>query len=204
MWSSERRARAGGNARVASGFAPAAEGAFAAGAACGPGAARLRPILAALAAFAVAASLAGCGFHLRGELAYPFSTVYINAPAGSPFAFELRRTLEGTGAHVTDTAAKAEVTLDIASVADDKQVLSLSGGGRAREYALTKRVSFALHDSTGHDWLPAGEITVRRSYSYNESEVLARESQEGKLLREMQTDAVQQLVRRLVAARKPA
>ena len=83
-------------------------------------------------------------------------------------------------------------------------MLSLSGGGRAREYLLTKRVTFALHDTSGKDWLPAGEIVIRRSYTFNESEVLAREAEETKLLKEMQSDAVQQIMRRLQSAKKPA
>ena len=78
-----------------------------------------------------------------------------------------------------------------------------SGGGRAREYELIKRVTFALHDTSGKDWLPAAEIVVRRSYTFNESEVLARESEEARLLKEMQTDVVRQVVRRLQAAKKP-
>jgi LPS-assembly lipoprotein len=68
------------------------------------------------------------------------------------------------------------VILDLPNVVDDKQVLSLSGGWRAREYLLTKRLTFALHDSNGRDWLPAGEIVIRRSFTFNESEVLAREA----------------------------
>ena len=95
------------------------------------------------------------------------------------------------------------MTLDISNVIDGKDVLSLSGGGRVREYALSKRVTVAVHDTDGRDWMPAAEIVVRRSYSFNESEVLAREAQEAKLYKEMQTDAVQQIVRRLQAAKKP-
>jgi LPS-assembly lipoprotein len=159
-----------------------------------------------LAAVAILSSLvAACGFHLRGDVAYPFSTLYINAPANMPFATELKRTLAGSSTlKLADSAAAAEVILDLPSVTDDKQVLSLSGGGRAREYALTKRLTFALHDTSGKDWLPAAEIVVRRSYTFNESEVLARESEEAKLFKEMQTDAVQQVIRRLQSAKKPA
>ena len=73
-----------------------------------------------------------------------------------------------------------------------------------REYLLIKRVPFRLHDTDGNEWLPPGEIVVRRTYTFNESEVLARDAQEQRLLTEMQTDAVQQLVRRLQAAKKPA
>lgn len=157
-----------------------------------------------LLAAVLAWGLAGCGFHLRGDVSYAFSTLFINAPAATPFTTDLRRALAGGNTTLVDTAAAAQVILDISGVTDDKQVLSLSGGGRAREYLLTKRVMFALHDASGRDWLPAAELVVRRTYTFNESEVLAREAQEAKLLKDMQTDTVQQIVRRLQAAQKPA
>jgi LPS-assembly lipoprotein len=158
-----------------------------------------------LVALALASGIAGCGFHLRGDVTYTFSTLYLNSPANVPFTSELKRALAGNGSMtLVDSAAAAQVVFDVSGVVDDKQVLSLSGGGRAREYLLTKRVTFALHDAAGKDWLPAGEIVIRRSYTFSESEVLAREAEEARLLRDMQTDAVQQVVRRLQTAKKPA
>jgi LPS-assembly lipoprotein len=157
-----------------------------------------------LVGLVVAGGSVGCGFHLRGNVDYAFSTLYVNSPATAPIAAELKRALEGRGTTLVSTAAAGQAILDLSGVVDDKQVLSLSGGGRVREYQLTKRVTFALHDANGRDWLPAAEILIRRSYSFNESEVLAREAQEARLLKEMQTDAVQQIVRRLQAAKKPA
>ena len=150
-------------------------------------------------------ALAACGFHLRGDVSYAFSTLYVNAPGAQPFALELKRTLDNSGAaRIVGSTAEAQAILDVTSIVDDKGVLSLSSGGRVREYLLTKRVSFNVHDAAGHDWLPASEVSIRRSYTFNESEVLARDAQEQRLLREMQTDAVQQIVRRLQAAKKPA
>jgi LPS-assembly lipoprotein len=64
-------------------------------------------------------------------------------------------------------------------------------------------VNFRLHDKDGLDWLPPAEITVRRAYTFNETEVLARDAEEQRLLREMQSDAIAQLIRRLQAAKKP-
>jgi LPS-assembly lipoprotein len=157
----------------------------------------------ALVAAAAALAVAGCGFHLRGNVAYAFTTLYVNAPPTLPITGELKRALEGGGTRLVETADAAQTILDLSGVADDKQVLSLSGGGRVREFQLTKRVTIALHDASGRDWLPAAEIVVRRAYTYNESEVLAREAQESRLLKEMQTDAVQQIVRRMQAARRP-
>ena len=148
--------------------------------------------------------LAGCGFHLRGDTAFPFSSIYVNAPSSPPMSAEITRTLSSSNAKVAQTATNAEVVLEVPVVVDDKDVLSLSSGGAVREYQLVKRVAFRLHDKDGLDWMPAGEIVVRRSYTFNETQVLARDLQEQRLLREMQTDAVQQLMRRLANAKKPA
>jgi len=156
-------------------------------------------------AAAMAIALAGCGFHLRGDATYTFHTIFVNGTGAPTLAAELRRALVATGSAKVATDAKdAQVILDIPVIADDKEVLTLSGAGSVREYLLIKRVQFRLHDSDGNEWLPPGEITLRRTYSFSESEVLARDTQEQRLLREMQTDAVQQIVRRLQAAKKPA
>jgi LPS-assembly lipoprotein len=151
----------------------------------------------------LACGLAACGFRLRGDVSYAFSSLYVNAPTATPLVTELKRTLAGGSLRLTDEANAAEVILDVANVADDKSVLSLSSGGRVREYLLVKRATVALHDANGRDWLPAGEIVVRRAFTFNESEVLAREAQETRLLREMQTDVVHQIMRRLRSATKP-
>jgi LPS-assembly lipoprotein len=154
---------------------------------------------------ALVATLAACGFQLRGTATYPFDSIFVNAPSSPPMSTELARSLaSASAAKVVDSAERAEVVLDVPVVTDDKDVLSLSSGGSVREYQLVKRVRFRLHDKNGLDWMPAGEIVVRRSYTFNETQVLARDLQEQRLLREMQTDAVQQIIRRMQTARKPA
>jgi len=160
-------------------------------------------------ALVVAASsvlLAACGFHLRGDASFPFSTVYVSVPMSQPMAVETRRALAAADAStkVVESAANAEVLLELPVVVDDKDVLSLSSGGSVREYQLVKRVQYRLSDKNGNQWIPPGEIVIRRAYTFNETQVLARDLQEQRLLREMQTDAVQQLLRRMQAARKPA
>jgi LPS-assembly lipoprotein len=161
--------------------------------------------VALVALCSVALFLGACGFHLRGEASYTFDTIYVNSTGAPTLAAELRRALAATGnARVVEDPKNAQVIVDFPVVSDDKEVLSISGGGSVREYLLIKRVQFRLHDADGNDWLPQAEIALRRSYTFSESEVLARNTQEQRLLREMQTDAVQQLVRRLQAAKKPA
>jgi LPS-assembly lipoprotein len=165
----------------------------------------LRTGARACAVVLCAVALGACGFHLRGDAAYPFKTIFVSAPSSPPLAAELTRAIAGgSGATIAESPAAAEVVLAVPFVTDDKDVLSLSSGGSVREYQIVKRVQFRLHDKEGNDWMPAGEIVVRRAYTFNETQVLARDLQEQRLLREMQTDAVQQIMRRLQAARRPA
>jgi LPS-assembly lipoprotein len=160
---------------------------------------RLGAVMVALA------TLASCGFHLRGQAAYHFTSIYVNTPGAPAFGVELKRALEGAGsARLEEDPTKAEVILDVPLIVDSKDVLSLSSAGRVQEFALEKRVQIRLHDAAGVDWLPPDEIIIRRTYLYDDSERLARSIEENRLVKEMQTDAVQQIVRRLQAARKPA
>jgi LPS-assembly lipoprotein len=158
-----------------------------------------------IATLALSIGLVACGFHLRGEAHYAFATLFLNSAPALPITTELKRSLEGIGsAQLVATAAGAEAVLEVNSVEDTKQILSLSGGGKVAEYLLTKRVLFRVHDNDGKDWLPTAEVLVRRSYTYSDTAALAKEAQEQRLWREMQTDSVQQIVRRLQAAKKPA
>lgn len=165
----------------------------------------MRSAAGRVAALGFSILLFACGFHLRGEAHYAFATLFLNSAPALPITTELKRSLEGIGsARLVAAAAGAEAVLEVNSVEDTKQILSLSGGGKVAEYLLTKRVLFRVHDNDGQDWLPTAEVLVRRSYTYSDTEVLAKEAQEQRLWREMQTDSVQQIVRRLQTAKKPA
>jgi LPS-assembly lipoprotein len=150
--------------------------------------------------------LAGCGFQLRGAASLPFETVYVQAPPTSQFATQLKRVVTwGSQTRVVERPADARVSLHILNEAREKQVLSLSGGGRVREYLLRYRISYRLTDNRNvEEYIGVSEIVLQRDFSYNDSEALAKEAEEALLFRDMQNDAVQQLVRRLQAARLTA
>jgi LPS-assembly lipoprotein len=154
---------------------------------------------------ALSGGLVACGFNLRGEASYAFETLYVNSPATAPITTDLKRSLEGAGsARLVGAASEAQAVLDINSVEDNKHILSLTQGGKVFEFLLTKRILFRVHDSEGNDWLPTSEIVIRRTYTYSDTEALAKTYEEQRLWRDMQADAVQQIVRRLQGAKKPA
>lgn len=166
-----------------------------------------RRSLRALVALTTAVAVPACGFRLRGSAAYNFRTLHLATANGSPFYTELRQGLASSGdLRVVATPAEAEAILELTppNPIDDKSILSLSGGGKVREYRLTKRIAFRVHDGKGGEWLPTNEIVIRREFSYDDTLALAKELEERSLLADMQSDAIRQLVRRLELARRPA
>jgi LPS-assembly lipoprotein len=152
--------------------------------------------------FAAALLLAACGFQLRGTARLPFETLYVEAAPTSPFAIQLKRVVQsGTTTRVTDRREEAQAILHVLGEWQEKQVLSLGGTGRVREFQLRYRVAFRLTDVQNREHIPASEIVLRRDYSFNDEQVLSKEQEEALLFRDMRTDAVQQLVRRLQAAK---
>lgn len=151
-------------------------------------------------------TLSACGFHLRGKAGYelPFQTLYLQASsAQSILAAQLKRSLEANDIVFTPTAATAPFTLQIVSEHMDKQILSLSGAGRVLEYRLQYRVSFRAYDAQQRDWMAPGEITLRRDFSYDDAQVLAKAKEESLLYQDMRNDAVQQILRRLSHVKEP-
>jgi LPS-assembly lipoprotein len=164
-----------------------------------------RRLLRTGAAAAFAAALAGCGFHIRGDTPLPFKSMAIAGAEGSSLVVELRRTLRGNArVALVDRPDQAEVTLYIISNTNDKSILTLSGGGRVREFQLSQKLVFRVANPAGAEWLPTSEINVRRDFSFNDSQALAKEGEERLLLADMQADVVQQLIRRLSLAKAPA
>ena len=85
----------------------------------------------------------------------------------------------------------------------DKQILSLSGAGRVREYRLQYRISLRAYDRKQQEWLAPEEITLQRDFSYDDTQVLAKQQEESLLYQNMRSDAVQQVLRRLNHVKAP-
>lgn len=152
---------------------------------------------------ALAVLVAGCGFQLRGTADLPFDTLFIPG-AGSGIGLDLKRNIvSGTRTRVVDDPKLAQAVLQFTEDVREKHILSLSGTGRVREYQLRQRVSFRVHDGKTSEYLPVSQIVLMRDFTYNDTDVLAKEAEEAQLYREMQYDMVQQILRRLSAATPP-
>jgi LPS-assembly lipoprotein len=148
--------------------------------------------------------LGGCGFKLRGSQSFVFTSIAVLPKPGGAVAQELRRSfgdaVQVLGADVP--VAQAQVVLDVLGEQREKTVVGVNASGQVREFQLRVRVKFRLGTPQGKELIAEDDILQQRDISYNESAALAKEAEEALLYRDMQTDIVQQILRRLAALKQ--
>lgn len=165
------------------------------------------PRIALNTAFALAllGLLGACGFHLRGAASLPLQTIFIeqtNAPTAAADVARAIRT--GTSTRVSEDRAAAQAILQLSGESTEKRILSLNEAGRVRAFELFYRLTFRLHDGKENDMLPQQQIELRREFTYNDQQILAKEAEESLLYANMRSDAIQQIIRRISAVKPQA
>ena len=157
-----------------------------------------RAALAGLTGLAVLA-LAGCGFELRREPALPFRSIVLTGFApDSPLADELRRSLSKK-VSVVDTPAQAEVVLQATADRRERSVVASTSAAQVREFQLRLKFDFRAQTPGGRELIAPASLLLSRDLSYSENFALAKAQEESDLYREMQTDVVLQVMRRLAS-----
>jgi LPS-assembly lipoprotein len=150
-----------------------------------------------LAGIILLSILTACGFHVRGSNNAPisFQSIYLE-PITSPLNIELKRYL-GNDVQFVESAKDAQIILEIINETRNRNVLSVNNQGRVREYTLMYSVKFKIKNNQNIELIPPSEINLQRNVSYDDTQALAKEREETFLYRDMQSDAVQQVARRL-------
>jgi LPS-assembly lipoprotein len=145
--------------------------------------------------------LPGCGFQLRGAQELRFRTVQLTGfKPYSPLEKELRRAINASKTTlVVDSGGEAQAILEAVSDRRERNVVATSSAGQVRQISLRVRFTFNLRTPSDRELIGPTELLLGRDISYNESEALAKEQEEALLYREMQTDIVSQIMRRLAA-----
>ncbi|MPQ60238.1 LPS assembly lipoprotein LptE [Duganella sp. FT27W] len=159
-------------------------------------------------ALLLTATLSACGFHLRGDGGHytlPFPTMYIGLPESSPLAIDLKRNIRVNGnTTVVNSPKDADGVVEVLSnpeTTKTKTILSLNSNGRVRQYLLQYTIVFRVLDRQGNELLGPTTISLSRPIDFNETQLLAKEQEEALLYKDMQTDLVQQMMRRMAAVK---
>ena len=158
-----------------------------------------KPIMA----LCIAVTVGGCGFQLRGSADLPWDSLFVDLPNNNPLGAELKRNLRaGTKTRIVERREDAQAILQANAETRGKTILSLNSSGAVREFRLKYQFAYRIIDKDGKDIGAPAEMLIERDYSFNDNRVLAKESEEALLYRDMQTDMVQQIMRRLSATAK--
>ena len=161
-------------------------------------------VFACLPVLALALSatlLQGCGFALRGAPNYVFDTVAVTPERSGGVAAELARLLGSRvrPAVTPEGGTPPDAIVQVLSESRQKVVVGVNAAGLVREFELRLAVRFLVRTPKGAVLIEPTDIRLERNVSFNEATVLSKETEEVMLNRDMQTDAVQQIVRRLAA-----
>ena len=144
--------------------------------------------------------LAACGFQLRGTVVLPpaLEATRLEGDRFSPLVGELGRVLENAGARlVADGEGGATAVLRVLAETSSQRVLSVGAAGRVAEYELYHRVEYRLEDASGEVLVPTQALAARRSYQFDENDVLGKADEEQGLREEMQRDLALRIVQQL-------
>jgi LPS-assembly lipoprotein len=145
-------------------------------------------------------TLEGCGFRMRGS---------VDVPVNMPTTFvqgvdkyrgitpAIKRILRGSGVQLTENPKQAELVLKIYGEKQTRRVLSVgSTNAKVREYELNYQVDFGL-ELGGRDLVEKQTISLMRDYTFDETAVNAKQNEENMLYKDMQSNAIRQLLQRV-------
>jgi LPS-assembly lipoprotein len=163
------------------------------------------------------AGLGGCGFALKRVQPLPFRSMALQGFAGnSGMAIELARTLDAAGVAVVETSAQAAALASpnegqplaghlIFEALNDQQeqtAASTTAYRQIRDMGLRTRLRFRVLRADGSVLLAPTDLQLSRILPYNEKDALARQDEFESIHKAMQTDLIEQVMRRL-ATLKP-
>lgn len=165
-----------------------------------------RRALQQLAAGVALIGLSGCGYKLRQAPKFAFDSVRIAGNESTPVSRELRSALLANGLQVLTTAtpaasAPAQVVLTVITDQRERVAVGQTAAGQVRELQLRTRFTFRLRTAADKELIEDTELLLERDLSFSETAVLSKDAEEALLYRDMATDLVQQVVRRLAAVK---
>lgn len=155
----------------------------------------------------VAATLSGCGWHLRGTAQVNnISSVHISAAQRHDDLYgALSRALQANKVEVLRNATGAQYNIVILEQKSKRRTASVSVSARVSEYQLTEEVTILILDASGRTLLPRSTLTTERYFDFDENDVQSKDAESDLLRREMRDDLVRQIITRLDAvANRPA
>ena len=140
-----------------------------------------------LSIFGLILIISACGFQLRGDINANFDSISISGGTSS-FNKTLQRKFRQAGITIK-SISKAEKNVEIIKNNFTKTILTLTGTGAVSEYQLDYIVTYRFKSKDGSWNLPV-TIETSRTYTYDDSDILAKDEEEKKLVSGMEDQLI--------------
>ena len=131
--------------------------------------------------------ISACGFQLRGDIQANFESISISGGTSS-FNKTLQRKFRQAGITI-ESRSKAEKNVEIIKNKFTKTILTLTGTGTVSEYQLDYFVTYRFKSEDGQWNLPI-TIEATRIYTYDDSDILAKDEEEKRLVSGMEDQLI--------------
>ncbi|WP_238388270.1 LPS assembly lipoprotein LptE [Sinimarinibacterium sp. NLF-5-8] len=149
--------------------------------------------------------LSACGFHLAGARALPepLQRVYIDviAPyrvAKPPLETALRAILQRRGAQILGHAEPDATVIRLSQIEETRETLSIGMDGKALEFRLITSAHYQAFRGN-QQLIAADSIRLTRDYSFQPTQVLAKEAEEARLREFIQSEMAELILLRMDA-----
>jgi len=145
-------------------------------------------------------TLAGCGFHPRGELALPPDMGPVKVVAADPYSplgDSLSRVLTRAGAETAIASDAKTATLHVVSETWAESPLSVDAFSHVREYIITYTVKFSFVAADNTDISALQEAKLQRDFTYDDAHALGASQERDTIHEEMQRDMAATIIRRI-------
>ena len=131
--------------------------------------------------------ISACGFQLRGDIQANFDSISISGGTSS-FNKTLQRKFRQAGITISN-ASEAEKIVEIIENKFSKTILTLTGTGAVSEYQLDYDVTYRFK-SKDDSWTLPVTIEATRTYTYDDSDILAKDEEEKRLVSGMEDQLI--------------
>lgn len=158
------------------------------------------PALVRALALAPLLALVACGFHLQGRAALPRELASVRIDASdrqSEFYSSLRVALERSGSQL-DASTGDTATIRVLDDTSGERVLTVSARNTPTAFVVSYTVKVAV-EYQGRELLAPEAHTLTREYSFDETDLLAKNRERDTLRQALAEDLVTLVMHRLAA-----
>ena len=154
-----------------------------------------------LAATALAALLAGCGFHLRNAIALPpdLGPVKVTSTTQySPLVTSLEQGLKSSGAVLVEGQERNKTAqLQILSERWGNVPIAIDQYGRSQEYSMRYAAVFVLRRADGTELVPQQVVELSRDYVSSPIDVTGTTTEREVIAEELRREMAASILRRI-------